>query len=141
MFEEHLNELKRMLMMEDNFHKIYTYFFDHLGESLDFIRSGKREKNPDLKKILQAIGESALNEKVMVTRLVLTRVPEQRFYHGGCQLNGRMTTAFFFREIGMGMAAILRPDTTHGMLFVRFTTFESPSKQLTLKGFSGPTLH
>ena len=49
--EEHMTELKRMLVFEEEFSKTYHYFFDHFGENPDFIKSGKQHKSPDLKKL------------------------------------------------------------------------------------------
>lgn len=140
-FEEHLTELKRMLALEDEFSDTFKYFFDYLGENRDFVSLGKRAKNPDLKNIIKAVGESVLNEEVKVTGFLLTFLKEHRFYHGGCQVNGRMATVFFFREISMGMVAMLHSMKTHNLSFIRFTTFESANKRLSLHGIAQPTLH
>ena len=140
-FDKQLDELKRKLIFEDKFSDTYNYFFDCLGENIDFMRLGKRDKSPDLKKIIQAIGESVFHKEVIITRFLLTRLPKQRFYHGGYYIDGRLSTLFFFREVSMGMAAIIHPESDVNVSFVRFTVFESPSKHLTLKDFSKPTLH
>lgn len=137
-FEKHLDELKRRLMVEENFNGTFGYFFDHLGENPDFLKLGKRAKNPDLKKIVQVIGKSVLDKEVIVTKVLLKFLQKQRFYHGGCQINERAAILFFFREINMGMVAMLHSTIDFNMSFVRFTTFESPNKHLTLQSFAKP---
>ena len=48
--EEHLTKLKKLLVFEDEFSNTFNYFFDHLAETLEFMKLGKRYKSPDLKK-------------------------------------------------------------------------------------------
>lgn len=140
-YADHINKLQLMLVSENDFSETYRYFFDYLGDDIDFIKLGKRDKSPDLKKILQTIGESIFEEKVTVTGFLVTQIPKYRFYHGGCQLNGHMAVFFFFRNFSMGMAGVSNADGPYNTLLARFTVFEAPNKRLSLLSFSGPTLH
>ena len=139
MFEEHLIELKRILPVEDDFSNIYKYFLDHMGEDAEFMKLGKFYKNPDLKKIIQMIGKSFIGEEAVVTRILLRLLQEQHFIHGMCQVNDEMMAFFMFKDINMGMASMRGSGAM--VHFVRFTTFESPNKHLTLHNVSGSSLH
>ena len=137
--EEHMTELKRMLVFEEEFSKTYHYFFDHFGENPDFIKSGKQHKSPDLKKLMQSIGRKAINENSLATNVMLLLDNEHRFVHGMCFFDGWMMTIFFFKEISMGMVAMARPPGGKPeTLYARFTTFEAPNKSISLHSLSAP---
>ena len=138
-FEEYFSELKRLLAVEDNFSTTYKYFLDNMVEDADFMSFGKLYKNPDLKKIIQMIGKSFIGEDAVVTRILLRFLQEQRFIHGVCMVNEKMMAFFLFKEINMGMAAMAGSGAM--VHYVRFTTFESSNKHLTLHHLSGAGLH
>ncbi len=126
-FEKELATLKYMLMTADEFKDVYGYFFDHLGENSDFLKLGKRSKHPLLKKILETVGEQLFGKKVMITKLLLTKIPKHRFYHGPCFINGKMAGVLFFEDIDMGMLSVLMSMETYTTHFVRFSSIQMES--------------
>ena len=138
--DEHMTELKRMLVFEEEFSKTYHYFFDHFGENAAFVTSGKHYNSADLKKMMQSIGKKAVNENGIATNVMLLWVREYNFIHGMCFFDGFTMTIFFFKEISMGMAAIAMPrkDGRPEILYTRFTTFEAPNKKISLHSLSAP---
>lgn len=137
--EKYLDELKRMLMFEDEFSDTFDFFMDRLGQDASFMTSGKPYKNPDFRKVLHAVGTKVVKEEIALTKVSLKLFKAQKFICGLCQVNGHLMTVFFFKEVHMGMAVLANPDK--GLFFARFTIFEAPNKRMTLQNLSGPTLH
>ncbi|MEO5332214.1 MAG: hypothetical protein H7839_09335 [Magnetococcus sp. YQC-5] len=141
-FDTHLVELKNLLMTATEFNSVFHFFFDHLGENVEFMRSGKFYKNPDLKKIMFVIGKGIFkDEEITVSGLMLKLVQKHLFIHGVCHINGQLVTLFFFRSINMGMAATSDPSRPSNTLFIRFTTMMEANRHLSLQNVSGPTIH
>lgn len=140
--EQRLNELKRMLVSEPEFTNTYKYFFDRLGNDVNFMKSGGREMGSNFEFIIKEIAESMIGQKVVIKMFLTMVLPEQRFVHGVCHSNGRLTTFFFFEEISMGMVAMMNPGG-EDTLFARFTTFKAPNKNISLHTLasSGSTVH
>ena len=97
----------------------WDYFFDHLGESRELPRLGKRvKKAPMLTGILQMVGGQVYQREAKVQDLQLTSLPKHHFLHGACFLAGRLATLLYFADIKMGVLSLDAPDKTY---FVRFT--------------------
>lgn len=135
---ERLERLKMMLVSEKDFSNTYHYFFDLLGDDDNFMKLEKWEENSDFEGIIQAVGKAFLEEEVIVDGFLLMSLPKQRFAHGLCQVNGNLTTFFFFYEISMGMVAMVNPGGKGDALFARFTAFEAQDKRLLFHGLLAP---
>ncbi len=123
-FEKSLLTLKDMITIADDFKEIYNYFFDHLGDDLDFLDLGKRSKNPFLKQVLGVIGEQLFKEKVEITQLMLTKIPKHSFYHGPCLMNGKMASVLFFEDIDMGLLSVVMSLGSYRTDFIRFSSIQ-----------------
>jgi hypothetical protein len=120
--KKRLDELKKQLREGTDFKKIYTFFFDHLGENDSFLGSGERIDHQLLEPTLKRIAEELLKKPVVFTDLLAIRVRDEPFVHGSCMMPGHLMTFFYFEDIAMGMAAVTglsRSTMTH---FVRFST-------------------
>jgi hypothetical protein len=116
-----LETLKEKLTCAREFSEVMTYFLDHFGEDPAFIASGERIDHPFLVSILEQIGRQLFGRDVAVGHLVLTRVPEHAFVHGGASLGGKLTTVLYFEDIHKGLLTIawsLSPPETK---YARFT--------------------
>ena len=136
---ERLDELAKMLVSEKEFKKTYTYFFDNLTDDDAFMMMAERTQDPDFKKIMQAVGQGFLQQtSVTITKFLSMPLPAQQFVHGVCHIDGRLATFFFFKEISMGMAAMVTPGGEYNTLFARFTTFETPDKRIAFHSLAAP---
>jgi len=120
-YSQKLQEMKKMLVSEDDFSRVYHFFFDHLACYQEFINLGKKEKNPILKATLKEIGAQVLGLECNVTKLELIKIRKDNFIHGGCFLNNSIATIVYFDDIDMGMAAINVVPLTSQMSYVRMS--------------------
>jgi hypothetical protein len=53
--------------------------------------------------------------------LRLVRIPEHNFIHGGCLLNGTLTTLIYFEDTCQGMMCLAKSPTRGEVLYTRFS--------------------
>jgi len=95
------------LVAEDDFHAIYTYFFDHLGENLEFMKMGQQKRNKRLEQALALAAQSALGTKTVVMQnLFFINLPKKRFTHGGGMMNKHLANYIYFDDIDVGMLTL-----------------------------------
>src|SRR5262245_19566334 len=97
-----LTTLKDKLVQAKNFTEVWQYFFDQFGEDPAFIALGERTEHPFLEAILVQIGKEMFGHEVDLADVLLTRLPEQEFVHGGLTLDGRLANVIYFEDIQVG---------------------------------------
>jgi hypothetical protein len=121
-----LTTLKEKLVNAEEFHEVMTYFFDHFGDDPHLFEFGERVDHSLLEAILQAVGEQLFGHRVEVDRLIMTRLPEYQFVHGGGFLGGKIMTVLYFEDINKGLLAVAWGGRTGETKFVRFTGVTPP---------------
>jgi hypothetical protein len=122
-----LTTLKDKLLHTKDFTQIWEYFFDQFGEDPAFIALGERTRHPFLETVLEQVGRQLFGKPVTVAKLLLTRLPEQQFLHGGCTLNGKLANVIYFEDIHMGLLAVVLSVTPSDTKMVRFTGQPMPA--------------
>ena len=117
---ELLAVLKDKLVHASQFTDVINYFFDHFGENAEFIGLGEATRHPFLEGVLAEVGRQMFGNNVAIMDMLLTRLPEQHFIHGGGTLNGRVATVLYFEDIAVGLAAVASPGSKETKL-ARFT--------------------
>jgi hypothetical protein len=121
-----LATLKDKLLHADNFGKVWEYFLDHFGEDPAFIALGDRASDPFLEAVLAEVGKQLFHRDVTVSDLLLTRLPEQEFLHGGCTLNGRLANVLYFEDVHTGLLAVVMSLAPADTKLVRFSGRPKP---------------
>jgi hypothetical protein len=116
-----LATLKDKLIHAKEFSDVMNYFFDHFGEDPDFIALGERTESPFLVAVLEQVGEQMFGRSVQLTNLLMTRLPEHQFIHGGFIINGRLANLIYFEDIHKGLMAVVASVSPGETKFVRFT--------------------
>jgi hypothetical protein len=116
-----LSTLKQQLVDATDFAPVWDYFMTNFGEDPAFMALGERAHCPLLEAIIPHVGQSIFQKKVPVANLLLTRLPEQQFIHGGFMLNGKLATVFYFEDLGVGLLTVALSFAGNTRL-VRFTT-------------------
>ena len=126
----HLAILKMKLVNEDDFHAIYSYFFDHLGENDAFMRMGKQKRNKRLEQVLAVAAQEALmTERAVMQNMFFIYLRGHRFTHGAAQINGYLASYIYFADIDVGMLALSPfPGSREESKFVRFSMHELGGK-------------
>lgn len=115
-----LPTLKEKLMLAEQLSEVWDYFFDHFGESPEFIALGELKESPLLESILERLGTELFGPGASLQAVQLTYLSEHQLAHGSCFLAGRLATVIYFADIGMGTVAV--DDRGTGLTqFVRFT--------------------
>ena len=117
---ELLTVLKDKLVHATQFADVINYFFDHFGEDAEFIGLGDATRHAFLESVLAEVGRQMFGNQVAIMDVLLTRLPEQHFIHGGGVLNGRVATVLYFEDIAVGLVAVASPSSKETKL-ARFT--------------------
>ncbi len=128
MKKEHFSALKEKLVGAENFNEVWEYFFDHFSENPAFMEMGEKTQNPLLQAILEEVGERLFRQKVKVTNMMLTEIPQHHFVHGVCFVQNRLASVMYFKDIKVGMLSILGSVQTHEVSMIRFTGVELHGK-------------
>lgn len=108
-----LQELKQKLLHDAKLPPVWGYFLDNFGEKPEFIALGERTSQPFVEAVVAEVGRQLFGGKTTVRDLILKRIPEQNFIHGGFGIAGRIGGVIFFEDaqIGLVMASELPPST------------------------------
>lgn len=141
---QRLEQLRNLLQNEEEFGKVFAFFFDHLGENEKFIQQGAQagpEFHEELLPILENILKRMVNRDVMIAKLLLTEVQAHHFYHGPCLSDAGFGCVLYFDDLKMGLVS-LSPGMGSGMVhYARFTTLNVSSKHFVLPPRKRETSH
>ncbi len=119
-FHRVLENLREQVLTGDDFHAMMTYFFDHCSDHDDFMALGSRAEDPVLEAVVSEALAFACHGPVKLSFVLLTRLPDEKFIHGGFFVDGLPGSLIYFEELDRGVAALLR--RSGGVTdFVRFT--------------------
>jgi hypothetical protein len=118
-----LQELKRQVLQEKELAPVWSYFLDHFGEDPDFIALGERTRHAFVEAVLEQVGQQLFARDGAVSRLILTRVADQQFIHGGFSMGGRIGGVFFFEEARIGLLAVADTPPSIEVKYARFSGY------------------
>ncbi len=114
-----LPELKLKLTTGTDLSSIFEFFFDHFGESDDFIAASKPRYNAVLREILgYTIGVMLQRSGAQRAEVTMLTVPKQQFYHGTIKTSDYLAPFFYFQDIDMGLVGVTEGENT---MFARFS--------------------
>jgi hypothetical protein len=116
-----LEKLKDKLITAREFGDVMKYFLDHFGEDPAFIALGDRIEHPFLEAVLAQVGQQLFGKPVSLTDVLLTRLPEHAFIHGGASLGGKLATVLYFEDLCKGLLTVCWSITPPETKYARFT--------------------
>jgi hypothetical protein len=116
-----LQELKDKLLHDAELAPVWDFFFDKLAEDPAFMELGERTNHPFLEAVVSQVGEQMYPRDATLRGLILTRLAEQQFVHGGFNMGGRWGGVIFFEDTGVGMVAVPELPPSAEVKFARFT--------------------
>jgi hypothetical protein len=139
-----LEDLKEKMQVEEDFGEIWKFFFDHFGESPEFMALGARADETMrmfLEPILESICKQLVNREVMAAEFILTEIPDQKFYHGPCLTDAGIAVVFYFEDVKMGMFSLSPGPGTALVHYGRFSTIPVTGKKPFLVQSKNNTSH
>ena len=125
---EYFSTLKEKVLTAENFDEVWQYFFDHFSDNPRFIDMGQKTENSFLQSILEGVGERLFRKKGEVTNMLFVKIPQHRFIHGACCIQGRMASVMYFEDVKLGILSVIGSLLTHEVMMVRFTGLEVQGK-------------
>jgi hypothetical protein len=117
-----LDTLKAKLVEATDFSTVLTYFFDHFGEDVEFVKASERVNNKFLEGVLAGIAAEALGEKkARPVMVMMMGVKKYRFIHGGIQMRGALGTFIYFEDLDKGLLGICKDPRSGEMKYARFS--------------------
>lgn len=105
-----LSNLKYKLIRSQDLGEIWEYFWDHFGEDQNFIVLGRSTRHEFLEKVLKQVARKMFGKRARLTHVMFFRVPKQRFIHGTCRLDGKLSSVMYFEDIRAGCVAVVTSD-------------------------------
>jgi hypothetical protein len=116
-----LATLKQELLHAQDFKQIWSFFMDNFGEDPAFMKLGERVQDPMLEAIVKQICGQVFGKPVSLGHLLLTRLPEHEFIHGGLVVEGKLGMVLYFEDIQVGLLTVVMAFGTGDNRLVRFT--------------------
>jgi hypothetical protein len=116
-----LAALKQELLQSQDFKQIWSFFMDNFGEDPAFIALGERARHPMLEAIVSQTCRQLFGKPVSLDNLLLTRLPDQQFIHGGGMVEGKLATVFYFEDIHVGLLIVVMSFAPSDTKLIRFT--------------------
>ncbi len=105
-----------------NFSEVSDYFFSHFGQKIPaFIALGEQVEDEFLEQVIRQVGGQLFAGQIVLNHLLMTRLPDQGFIHGGFAINGRLGNVIYFEEARVGLLSIVISITPSETKMVRFT--------------------
>jgi hypothetical protein len=116
-----LRELKHKLRFDKDLAPVWTYFLDHFGENPDFIALGELARHPFVEAVIDQVRQQLFGSDGTIARLLLTRLAEQQFLHGGFFMGLRPGGVIFFEDEGIGLIAVSELPPSIETKYARFS--------------------
>lgn len=117
-----LENLRFKIGTAKDFYEVFNYFFDNFGENSDFMDQGEPADDKLLLALLKAIGQAVLQtQTVKLDKVMLMRVPEYNFIHGGLMINNALANVIYCDDLQTGIAAFCLPSAGGKTQLTRFS--------------------
>ena len=118
--------LKERLLSATNFSEVAHYFLDHFAENPEFLSLGKAMRNKLITTMAQVAAREITGLRKQSLDLLLTHLPEHRFYHGGGHFGAAMAVVFYFADIRTGLLALEDLSDPGCMFYGRLSASDHP---------------
>lgn len=115
------NELKQKLLHDRELAPVWLYFMNHFVEQPDFLALGERTRNGFVEAVIDQVGIQLLGNTSTVRNLVLTRLDDQHFVHGGFTVEGRIGGVIFFEDAHIGLVTVAELPPSVEVKYARFS--------------------
>jgi hypothetical protein len=100
---------------------------------MEFMALGDQTRHALVELVIGQVAREIFGRDVSPTGLVLTRISDEQFIHGGFLLDGRLASVFYFDDVHVGLMAVVMGSPENETKFARFTgrqLFQRPEPSL-----------
>lgn len=126
--------LKQTLVEAKDFMVPWDMFHDHFASDPRFITFGQPATSERIEQCLESIARGTLGEAHRPRELRLIQISDYHFWHGACQLGPRVAIFFYFDDIEVGLAGLMRTLTDPHVTLARLTSVELDPRAPALPG-------
>jgi hypothetical protein len=116
-----LQELEHKLLHDKELAPIWSFFFDNLAADPAFIALGERVEHEFVEAVIAQVVGQLFPRSGGAAGLLLTRLPQQPFVHGGFFVAGRPGGVVYFEEACIGLIAIADLPPSIEVKYARFS--------------------
>jgi hypothetical protein len=116
-----MQELKQKLLHESQLPPVWVYFLDHFGDKQEFRVLGDRVDHPFVEAVVSEVGRQLFGNKHPVRDLILKRIEDQNFIHGGFMIGGHIGGVIFFEDAQMGLVMVAEMPPSIEVKYARFS--------------------
>jgi hypothetical protein len=123
-----LQTLKHKLLHDKELAPVYSFFLDHFGEHPEFMALGERTNHAFVEAVAVQVAQQMFGSDGAVRDLLLARVGEQQFIHGGLTVGGRIGGVIFFEDVQTGLVTVAEKRPSIEVKHARFSGRTLPSR-------------
>jgi hypothetical protein len=116
-----LQELKRKLLHDKELAPVWKYFLDNLAEDQEFIDLGESTDHPFVTAVVAQVSRQLFPKAGPPACLMLTRLADQEFVHGGFIVANRPAGVIYFEDALMGLIAVAELPPSIETKYARFS--------------------
>jgi hypothetical protein len=116
-----LQELKRRLVHEKDFLKIWGFFLDEFATDLAFIELGEPIRDEALETTIAHVGLQMFPRAGNSIEVRLIRLADQQLLHGNVVVAGQVGGVLYFEDVRVGLVAVSE-SLSGETKFARFST-------------------
>ena len=121
-----LDVLKEKLRNEKELAPVWEYFLSEFGEQPAFASLCEPTQSTFLELVATQISQQLFTKEGKVEALRLMRVPEHKFIHGGCFINGCIAGMLYFEDIELGLLSACEKAPSINVHYARFSGMIRP---------------
>jgi hypothetical protein len=116
-----MQELKRKLLHEAQLPPVWVYFLDHFGDKQEFRVLGDRVNHPFVEAVVSEVGRQLFGGATTVRDLILKRIDDVKFIHGGFMIGGHIGGVIYFEDEQMGLVMVAEMPPSIEVKYARFS--------------------
>jgi hypothetical protein len=116
-----LQELKQKLIQDAQLPPVWTFFMDHFADKPEFIALGDRARHPLVEAVVAQVAEQMFPKDGKVRGLMLSRLADQQFLHGGLMMGRRIGGVIYFEDAHIGLIAVADTPPSIEVKYARFS--------------------
>jgi hypothetical protein len=115
------HELKQKLLHDRDLAPVWRYFLNHFAEQPGFMELGEQARNVFVEAVIDQVGIQLYGNSSKVRDLILRRLDDQRFVHGGFMVDGRVGGVIFFEDAHIGLVTVAELPPSIDVKYARFS--------------------